>query len=100
MLVGMAIETIPFSARTAGPYTATAGQTAFPFGFPALKVEDLAVWRQRQGEVIPLSLGLHYTVIGTGEQAGGAGAVVSLAGIGWWMFWDRTRPVTADPLKL
>jgi hypothetical protein len=28
------------------------------------------------------------------------GAVVSLAGIGWWMFWDRTRPVTEDPLKL
>jgi hypothetical protein len=72
MLASMTFETVPFSARTAGPYTASVGQTQFSFDFPVLKADDLAVWRQRPGELVQLSLGLHYTVTGAGEQDGGA----------------------------
>ena len=45
----MAITTIPFSTRKAGPYTATAGQTVFFFGFPILGAGDIDVWRERGG---------------------------------------------------
>src|SRR5688572_24504217 len=73
----MPISTIPFSGRTAGPYTATAGQTSFPFAFPVLAAADLDVWRQRAGVVSQLTLGTHYTVTGAGEQAGGAVVLTS-----------------------
>jgi hypothetical protein len=77
MLAGMTITTIPFSLRKAGPYTATAGQTSFSFGFPVLRAEDLTVWRERAGVVAQLTLGAHYTVSGLGEPNGGAVVLTS-----------------------
>lgn len=67
----MSITTIPFSARKAGPYLATAGQTEFSFGFPVFAAEDLTVWRERAGAVTQLLLTTHYTVTGIREQGGG-----------------------------
>ena len=67
----MAILTIPFSERKAGPYTATAGQTVFFFAFPILAATDIDVWRERAGTATLLALGVDYTVIGVGEPAGG-----------------------------
>lgn len=67
----MTIVTIPFSARKAGPYIATAGQTEFSFGFPVYAAGDLTVWRERVGVVTQLLLATHYTVSGVGEQGGG-----------------------------
>lgn len=67
----MAILTIPFSTRKAGPYTATAGQTVFFFGFPILAAADLDVWRERAGVATPLTLGVDYTVTGAGDPSGG-----------------------------
>jgi hypothetical protein len=77
MLAGMTITTIPFSARKAGPYTATAGQTSFSFAFPVLNAQDLTVWRERAGVVAQLALGTHYAVSGVGEQSGGAVVLTS-----------------------
>ena len=67
----MAILTIPFSERKAGPYTATAGQTVFFFGFPILGTAHLNVWRERAGTTTLLTLGVDYTVTNVGEPAGG-----------------------------
>jgi hypothetical protein len=71
MLAAMAILTIPFSERKAGPYTATAGQTVFFFGFPILAATDIDVWRERAGTATLLTLGVDYTVTGVVEPAGG-----------------------------
>ena len=67
----MAILTIPFSERKAGPYTATAGQTVFFFAFPILAATDIDVWRERVGTATLLTFGVDYTVTGVGEPAGG-----------------------------
>jgi hypothetical protein len=67
----MAITSIPFSQRKAGPYTATAGQTVFSFGFPILGAADIDVWRERDGTATLLTVDADYTVTGAGEQAGG-----------------------------
>jgi hypothetical protein len=60
----MAITTIPFSPRTAGPYTAKPGQTVFSFAFPVYASGDLDVWRERVGVVTQLVPGTDYTVSG------------------------------------
>ncbi len=67
----MAILTISFSERKAGPYTATAGQTVFFFGVPILANADLDVWRKRDGAATLLTQGIDYTVTGVAEPAGG-----------------------------
>jgi hypothetical protein len=43
ILAAMAITTIPFLRRTAGPYTAKPGQTVFSFAFPVYASGDLDV---------------------------------------------------------
>lgn len=81
MLAVMPIFTIPLSARKAGPFTAAAAQTVFPFALPIYAAGDLDVWRERAGVVTQLAEGVDYTVSGAGEQSGGnvvltAGALV------------------------
>lgn len=68
----MTIATIPCSQRKAGPYTASAGQTVFPFAFPVYAATDIDVWREREGVATLLTLGVDYTVSGVNEQSGGS----------------------------
>lgn len=51
--------------------TAIAGQTAFPFTWVILDAADLVVKRWRAGAETPLTYGVHFTLSGVGEPAGG-----------------------------
>jgi hypothetical protein len=70
-------------------FTAVGGETVFPYNFPLLASDDLAVWRRRGTLITRLALGTDYTVADVGNQAGGtvtltapaiAGDVITLAG--------------------
>ena len=73
----MSITTIPYSARKAGPYVATAGQTSFDFAFPVLAEGDIDVYRLRAGVETLLTLDTDYTVTGAGDQDGGSIVLMS-----------------------
>lgn len=52
-------------------FTATGGETVFPFNFPIFAAEDLLVQRLRNGVVTTLALNTDYALAGVGDQAGG-----------------------------
>ena len=74
--------TIPFNDRLAGPYTATADQTAFTYDFPIRADADLKVVRNRAGVVTVLTLTTEYSVSGAGDQNGGTVTLVTGATAG------------------
>lgn len=66
------MPTYPITATTARiQYTATAGQTVFPYNFPILAESHLVVERTRAGVTTTLTVTTDYTVSDVGEQAGG-----------------------------
>lgn len=73
----MTIDTIPANDRRE-TFTATGGQTVFPYDFPVFAAADLEVRRVRAGVETVLALTTDYTVTGAGDQAGGN--VVLVAG--------------------
>jgi hypothetical protein len=66
----MTIDTIPANDRRE-TFTATGGQTLFPYDFPVYDATHLEVRRIRAGVETVLALITDYTVSGAGEQAGG-----------------------------
>lgn len=58
-------------------YTATGGQTVFPYDFPIYVNTHLTVLRTRSGVVTTLTLTTDYTVSGVGAEAGGNVTLVS-----------------------
>lgn len=72
------------STRRSGPYTATAAQTVFDYGFPVLDADDLGVYRLPNGGTTEtrLARGTNYTVTGVGLQAGGTIVLTAPAAAG------------------
>lgn len=63
-------------------YTASGGQTVFPYDFPIFDDGEIAVYRTRSGATTLLTFSTDYTVSGAGAEAGGdvtltAGATAS-----------------------
>lgn len=58
-------------------YTATAGQTVFPYDFPIYEEADITVLRNRAGTLSTLVLTTDYTLSGVGAEAGGNATLTS-----------------------
>lgn len=52
-------------------YTASGGQTVFPYDFPIFDDGEIAVYRTRSGATTLLTFSTDYTVSGAGAEAGG-----------------------------
>lgn len=72
------------STRRSGPYTATASQTVFDYGFPVLDADDLGVYRLPNGGTTEtrLTRGTDYTVTGVGLEDGGTIVLTAAAAAG------------------
>lgn len=72
------------STRRSGPYTATASQTVFDYGFPVLDADDLGVYRLPNGGTTEtrLTRGTNYTVTGVGLEDGGTIVLTAAAAAG------------------
>lgn len=78
----MANFPITANDRRAGPYTAIAAQTVFPYDFPLYADSEIAVYRTRAGVTTLLTLNSDYTVGGIGAQAGGTVTLTAGAAAG------------------
>lgn len=73
----------PISVTTARiQYTATGGQTVFPYNFPIFDEDHLVVQRTRSGTVTTLALTTDYTVSGVDVETGGNVTLVTGATAG------------------
>jgi hypothetical protein len=69
-------------------YTASSGQTVFPYSFPIFAASDLVVYRAG----VRLALGTDYTVSGAGQTAGGSVTLTSGATAGASIILLRDTP--------